>query len=184
MDRPKVVLDSCVIFPFYLRDFLLRLALIAEDWVYQPYWSERILKEVLINLTQKKPHIPAAGFEKTIELMNKYFPDSSIDFEPYLPIARQIKIPDENDYHVLAAAIAVKAEVILTFNIDDFPSASLASQDIIPMKPGDFIAELMISHRAEIEGTLHQMAHTYLNPKLSVADLVLHLNNSGLRLSF
>ena len=41
------VLDASVLYPLPLRDTLLR---VAETELYNPYWSERILDEVLRNL--------------------------------------------------------------------------------------------------------------------------------------
>ncbi|WP_363259472.1 PIN domain-containing protein [Hamadaea sp.] len=39
----SVLLDTCVLFPMYLRDSLLRLA--AAD-LYRPHWSPQILDEL------------------------------------------------------------------------------------------------------------------------------------------
>ncbi|MEV6966254.1 PIN domain-containing protein [Hamadaea sp. NPDC051192] len=39
----SVLLDTCVLFPMYLRDSLLRLA--AAD-LYRPHWSPQILAEL------------------------------------------------------------------------------------------------------------------------------------------
>ena len=41
------VLDASVLYPFPLRDTLLR---VAEIELYDPYWSQRILDEVARNL--------------------------------------------------------------------------------------------------------------------------------------
>ena len=45
------VLDACVLFPFSLRDTLLRAA--AKD-LYQLYWSEQILEEARRNLVASR----------------------------------------------------------------------------------------------------------------------------------
>jgi hypothetical protein len=42
-----VVLDACVLYPLPLRDTLLR---VAQQTLYTPRWSGRILEEVARNL--------------------------------------------------------------------------------------------------------------------------------------
>ena len=48
-------------------------------------------------------------------------------------------IPDENDRHVLAAAICGHAHVIVTNNLKDFPKEYLAQFDILCQSPDDFL---------------------------------------------
>jgi PIN domain len=46
-----VVLDSCVLYPMYLRDTLLCA---AEAGLYRPHWSEEILDGAFRNLVAKQ----------------------------------------------------------------------------------------------------------------------------------
>lgn len=50
MPKIRVLLDACVLLPYELADFLLRL---ADADLYEPLWSEEILTEVDRNLVQK-----------------------------------------------------------------------------------------------------------------------------------
>ncbi|MGK7651294.1 PIN domain-containing protein [Roseovarius sp. B08] len=53
----------------------------------------------------------------------------------------KIALPDPNDNHVLAAAIATSASVIVTDNLADFPSAVLDPHAIQAISADDFIAD-------------------------------------------
>ena len=44
------------------------------------------------------------------------------DYEEIIPT---LKLPDPDDRHVLAAAIVGQADLIITFNLDDFPPDEL-----------------------------------------------------------
>ena len=48
----KVVLDANVLYPFSLRDTLLRAAAAA---LFQVYWSDEILEETRRNLVNPRP---------------------------------------------------------------------------------------------------------------------------------
>jgi hypothetical protein len=50
-----------------------------------------------------------------------------------------IILPDQQDAHVLAAAIKVQAQIIVTYNIKDFPSKILKKFEIEVQHPDTFL---------------------------------------------
>ncbi|MEI8311161.1 MAG: PIN domain-containing protein [Verrucomicrobiota bacterium] len=52
-----------------------------------------------------------------------------------------LALPDPEDRHVLAAAIHGRADVIVTFNLKDFPSARLKPHGIRALHPDKFVGE-------------------------------------------
>ena len=48
----------------------------------------------------------------------------------YEDLIDSLTLPDPDDRHVLAAAIRAGASVIVTYNLKDFPAATLAQFDI------------------------------------------------------
>ena len=48
----------------------------------------------------------------------------------------------EKDRHVLAAAVKTGAEIIVTYNLRDFPDSSLAPYSIIAQGPSSFLTSL------------------------------------------
>jgi hypothetical protein len=51
-------------------------------------------------------------------------------------------MPNPDDRHVLAAAIRAGADVIVTYNLTDFPAETLARFDIEALHPDDFPVRL------------------------------------------
>jgi hypothetical protein len=73
--------------------------------------------------------------------MNRQVRDSLVtDFEQLIP---SLTLPDPNDLHILAAAIVAEADVIVTFNLKDFPAENINQYGITAKHPDDFIADLI-----------------------------------------
>ncbi len=109
----RVVLDANVLYPFTLRDTLLRA---AAEGLFQAHWSEQILDEATRNLV-KDGVMNAAQAARLRSAMVAAFPEA-------LVAGHEILIPamknDEKDRHVAAAAVKAGAQVVVTANLDDF----------------------------------------------------------------
>ena len=57
-------------------------------------------------------------------------------------LVARLSLPDPDDRHVLAAAIAGRAEVLMTLNRADFPTRTLARHGILLREPDGFLTEL------------------------------------------
>lgn len=129
------LLDACVLVPMCLCDTLLRLA--EDPAMYRPLWSNEILQEVGDALERKIGLLPQQR-KRRIDLMRQSFPEATIT-PPACLAESLIGIPDEDDRHVLAAAIAGHVHVIVTNNLKDFPSEYLAQFDILCQSADDFL---------------------------------------------
>ncbi len=58
---------------------------------------------------------------------------------------QRLTLPDPDDRHVLAAALACIADLIVTFNTPDFPAAALSPFGIVAEKPDTFAYQLLDS---------------------------------------
>ena len=137
-----VVYDACVLYPAPVRDFLLRLAL---SGLFAAKWTNRIHEEWITNLSKNRPDLNIDKLNRTRDRMNEAVADSLVtDYESLID---HLHLPDENDRHILAAAIKSGAQEIVTFNLNDFPANILDVYDISAVHPDSFIEHQMDLHQ-------------------------------------
>lgn len=147
----KVVLDACVLLPMPLADTLLRL---AAERLYLARWTQQIMDEVSRNLieTWGKSQEQAQRRESAIR---QHFPECWVEgYEDLIPAMKCAP----KDRHVLAAAVRCNAEVIVTYNIRDFPAAALEPYTIAAIGPSTFLRDLYGHDPGLVRTTLHQQA--------------------------
>jgi predicted nucleic acid-binding protein len=133
MARFAVLFDACVLYPAPLRDSLMRLA--SRD-LFKAYWTDAIHEEWINALLREEKH-SRETLERVRELMDRHVPDAKV--EGYECLIECLNLPDQDDRHVLAAAIKCKADAIITFNQKDFPTDYLQTFQIEVIHPDDFI---------------------------------------------
>ncbi len=174
-----VVLDACVIYPNMLRDLLMRLGL---SGLYMPKWTATIHDEWQRNLLRNKPEVTSEKVKRIEALMDKALPDALVTgFEPLIP---GLSLPDEDDRHVVAAAIKCNAEVIVTFNLKDFPAESLDVLEIEAMHPDEFILDLIDLNRALVLKAIQEQRISLKNPAISSEQYLASLLKLGLPMTF
>jgi predicted nucleic acid-binding protein len=132
----RALLDANVLYPTVLREILIGA---ARAGLYEPLWSDRILEEwarATVKLGSGAEEI-ARG---EIAALSVRFPRASV--QPGEALARRLWLPDPHDVHVLAAAIAGHADLIVTFNARDFPGHLLAEEGIGRIDPDRFLLDL------------------------------------------
>ena len=131
----KVFLDACVLADIAVCDLLLRLA--ERPRQYLPKWSDEVLAET--RRTQEKLGWPGHLVDSFEDQLRTVFPESLVTGYEHLLDAVE---NDPKDRHVLAAAIHAKAEVILTFNLGDFPPAALNPWEVAAVHPQHYLLTL------------------------------------------
>jgi len=103
------------------RDLLLCF---YEADLYRARWSETIQQEWLRHAIDRNP-TKEANLQRTDRLMREHFAEAWIeDFDRFIPT---VELPDPDDRHVVAAAIACNAQYIVTDNIKHFPEEDLSA---------------------------------------------------------
>jgi predicted nucleic acid-binding protein len=147
---PRVLLDANVLFPTVLREILIG---VAARGAYAPLWSARILEE-WARATRRLPEGSEAIARGEIALLRADWPGAEVTVPEDL--VAEIILPDPNDAHVLAAAIAGGAGTLLTFNRADFPNRLLSPRGVIPRDPDGFLTE-MAHEGQDIAGAVEQV---------------------------
>ena len=148
MDRPRVFIDACVLYPNLVRGIVLRM---AGAGLFRPAWSPRVLAEWRIAATRDGGLGAESNVDAVVARMSATFPGASVTPDP--SVEQTLDLPDPADIHVLAGAIAAGAGVLLTFNMRDFPTRRLAAHGITPRHPDGFLWE-MLSHEPEAAGQI------------------------------
>jgi predicted nucleic acid-binding protein len=168
----SAVLDANVLYPFSLRDTLLRL---AELELYTPLWSARILDEMTRNLVEHR--ITEEQAARIEEAMRAAFEEAEVDAAEVERLESAMT-NDPKDRHVLAAAVAADAEVIVTFDIGDFPPEACEPLGVEAIHPDDFLLDLHDLDPDAIRGALGQQAAD-LNPPWQLDELLRALTRAG-----
>src|SRR5947209_12072704 len=139
MEPPATAIyDANVLYRAPLRDLFIRL---AQAGLVRARWTDMIHDEWLRNVLKDNPHLSPERLARTRTLMNEAVRDCLVT--GYEDLIESLTLPDPDDRHVLAAAIRADAEVIVTFNLKDFPAGVLASYNVEAMHPGDFLLALL-----------------------------------------
>jgi predicted nucleic acid-binding protein len=165
-------LDTCSLFGSYLCDTMLRL---AEAGAYRPLWSAGVLDELQRNLVKRG--IGEEAVTHRIGQMRRSFPDAEVS--GYETLVEQMTC-DVKDRHVLAAAVRSHAEVLVTFNVTDFPEASVTPYDIEVVSPDDFLLDQLDLYPGLTVAALQAQAASYISPPMTVEDLLGRLAAAGI----
>lgn len=133
--RYTALLDACVLYPLAMTDALLSL---ATAGFFAAKWTTRIEGEWISALEEDRPDLVGKlGVRR--DSMRGAVPDWEVPEAAWSPLVLGIELPDQDDAHVLAAAIAGHADCIVTSNLKDFPASTLMRYGIEAIDPDTFI---------------------------------------------
>ena len=144
----RAVLDAHVLFPTILREILTDL---AQAGLYDALWSDRILEESERAAARIGPDAGSvAGAE--IALLRLRFPQAVQADDGQRAI--DLDFPDPADRHVVEAALAGRACLIVTANLRDFPQRMMAALGLRAIHPDAFLLDL---HRTDPQAVLRAL---------------------------
>lgn len=167
--------DACVLYPAPLRDLLMRLALTD---LFRAKWTNELHAEWVENALRNNARLSRERLERTRELMNAHVRDALVEgYEFLIPVLR---LPDANDRHLVAAAIHARADVIVTFNLKDFPDSALKPFHLQAQHPDDFIRHLLELNPAAVVTAAQKARAALRNPPKSAEDYLATLEAQSL----
>ena len=170
------VLDACILYPPSLRDLLMRVASVG---VYEPRLTDDIHDEWIRNVLKNNPEVTPAQLARTRRLMNQISAECLVS--GYAARIPSINLPDPNDRHVLAAAIASGATLIVTFNLSDFPSSVLQSHGVRSVHPDRFLSALFDADSELFLSAVHQHRTSLRSPPKTAGEYLQTLRVNGLK---
>ncbi|WP_417257519.1 RSP_2648 family PIN domain-containing protein [Celeribacter sp.] len=150
----KVLLDACVLYPTVMREVLLA---VAAKGHFTPLWSDRILEE-WARAARKIGPTGEAQARAEVALVRAAWPKASVS--DYQGIERRLYLSDENDIHVLAAAVKGNADVLITMNAKDFPRHVLAEEGLTRRDPDGFLWEIWSHHPEDVAQAVEAVRQT------------------------
>lgn len=172
--RFTAVLDTNVVYPVIIRDILFWF---AHFELYTPKWSEHIFDEW--NRVMKEKGVSEEEINKRTSRANQAFPDALV--QNYKGLIEQLKLPDADDRHVLAAAIKTNANLIVTNNIKDFPEDYLHSFGLSVKTADDFLTDLIDLNPDQAIAAFKEMVLNKRNPEQNEFEVLNLLRNAGLK---
>lgn len=163
-------LDTCTIFGAAVDDLFLDL---AEKGFYRPLWSSNILGELERNLADR---VGADNAADRVNAMRDAFPDATVDgYESLIPRMTN----DPKDRHVLAAAVRANAEVIVTFNLNDFSENALDPYDLSAIHPDEFLLDQLDLYPDLTVKAVESIAEGYESPPMTALAYLDKLERAG-----
>ncbi|MCY1041150.1 PIN domain-containing protein [Corallococcus sp. bb12-1] len=159
-----VVLDANVLIPLTVCDTLLSA---AHEGLIQIHWTELILEETRRNL------VSALGLSeqkaaRRVAAMKAAFPEAMVTgHEGLIPSMTN----SEKDRHVLAAAVHVGAQTLVTSNLRDFGKKHLPTT-LQAQGPDTFLQHLLSQAPEVVLEMLRAQAEALRNPPISLMRLL------------
>ncbi len=163
--RYTALLDANVLYPIAICDALMEVAITG---IYAPKWTQLIDEEWIRNLAKDRNQ-SEEKFHIRRDRMHDACPDWEVPFEAWKALESSLNLPDPDDRHVLAAAIAGHADSIATMNLKDFPQETLDLFDITVLHPDDFLYQQLELQPYVVLPAFKEMRARLQNPEFTPA---------------
>lgn len=169
------LLDANVLVPLTLADTLL---VAAEQGLYRPLWSGRILAETKRAILRVHPNLDPSRVDARLHAMNEAFDDALVGgWEPL--VAGIVLGDDPDDRHVVAAAIRGGAEAVVTANLKHFPVEAMAALGLHAVSPDDFLLDLIDLDEPAMVRAIWSQASAKSRPPKTPAEILDSLAGAG-----
>lgn len=179
-NRFTVVADACVLVSALKRNLLLSF---AEAELFRVRWSQPILDEAeaaIAHILEGKgvPDARARG-RRARDAMEAAFEEADVgDVSPVLPSVPNLSDPD--DRHVVAAALQARASLVVTDNLNDFPTEALRPLGLEARSCDDFLADTISLDEGLAVAATQRLRQRLKRPQLDGGGFLLRMEAVGL----
>lgn len=165
------VLDTCVIYGGLRRDLLLTM---SAHGVFRAVLSDDLLDEIEYVEERKLQELGTPDDEaeararRLVEQMRNAF---EVLDQSRVDLIGEVGLPDPDDEHIVAAAVAGGADVIVTDNLRHFPEEKLPD-GLRVQGPQTFLHDMVTVHPHGSVLALQEMARRRGDPPQTEADII------------
>lgn len=174
--RYTAVLDACVLYPVAVADSLMS---VAATGLFAAKWTTRIEQKWIRSLERERPDLQGKLSYRR-DQMRVAVPDWEIRSSAWEPLMSAVELPDADDRHVLAAAIAGHADCVVTSNLKHFPNDVLGKYSIHALHPDDFLVNQWDLDEIEVIAAFKGMRARWKKPEATPDDFVRAMERNGL----
>jgi hypothetical protein len=174
--RFTALLDACVLYPAPVADLLISL---HAAGLFAARWTKAIDEEWMRNVADARPDL-AGKLERRRDAMHAAVPDWEVTEAAWTRLAEGLQLPDADDVHVLAAAVAGHADCIVTANLKDFPGDVLGPLGLEAVHPDDFVLYQLDLEPYRAVAAVKSMRARLRKPPMSVDEFLLMLERNQL----
>ncbi len=159
-------LDANVLHPHITVDLLLRL---SDRGMFRVVWSRQILDEVHDSIVRR-------GFDpdrirQRIAMMERHFPEAMAEgIDRFIPAVPDVVAP--GDRHVVAAALAARADAIVTNDLGDFPANELGDLGLDVQSLDGFLLNQWTLDSEAVTQVLEEMEQDRNRPPKTIPELL------------
>lgn len=169
-------LDSCVLYPFTLRDVLIQF---SYEGMFRAKWSSKVRDEVIKNVENDNPKAKGK-LGPTFDLMEKAVPDFSAESSTATSAEVTKSNTDKNDVDILAAAIDGGCTHLVTSNLRHFDIAFASARGISVIHPDEFLERLISDNQTIASSGFNKIIARYKKPPRSKEEYCAVLKNNQL----
>ncbi len=174
--RYTALLDACVLHPMAMTDALMSL---ASSGLFAAKWSQKIESEWIASIEERRPDLKGKlGYRR--DQMREAVPDWEVEERAWRSLSSGLALPDPDDVHVLAAALAGHADAIVTVNLRDFPPQVVRPLGIEVIHPDQFIVAQWDLDQFVSVAAFKRMRARWKRPQATPEDFAAALERTGL----
>lgn len=146
--------------------------------LFRAKWSPAVHEEWMNALAKDRPDISREKLENIRNLIDTSVRDCLVtDYKSIIP---SISLPDVNDRHILAAAVKGRCDLIVTYNLKDFPAEELAKLSIEAQHPDEFLCHLLDLSPGKVCAAVRVARTRFKNPPIGVGEFLATLEQASL----